>query len=87
MGVFYMGGRGERCGVFRRHCVGMILGWDFYWLEVGQGCDVFLWGGRVRKGRSKGLQTTRPTSGGAVTADASCCANCVKPSCPQQWGD
>ena len=35
-------------------CVGMILGWDFYWLGVGKGCDVFLWGGRVRKRRSWG---------------------------------
>ena len=33
-----------------------------------------------------GLQTTQPTSGGAVTADRSCCANCVQPSRPQQWG-
>ena len=32
------------------------------------------------------LQTTQPTSGGAVTADTSCCANCVEPSRPQQWG-
>ena len=32
------------------------------------------------------LQTTQPTSGGAVTADSSCCANCVEPPCPQQWG-
>ena len=32
------------------------------------------------------LQTTQPTSGGAVTADSSCCANCVKLSRPQQWG-
>ena len=32
------------------------------------------------------LQTTQPTSGGAVTADASCCANCVEPPRPQQWG-
>ena len=32
------------------------------------------------------LQTTQPTSGGAVTADSSCCANCVEPSRPQQWG-
>ena len=30
-----------------------------------------------------GLQTTQPTSGGA---DPSCCANCVEPSRPQQWG-
>ena len=40
--------------MFRRLCVGMILGWDFYWFGVGRGCDVFLWGGRVRKGRSWG---------------------------------
>ena len=52
MGVFYIGGRGERSGVFRPLCVGMILEWDFYWFEVGRWCDVFLWGGRVRKGRS-----------------------------------
>ena len=32
------------------------------------------------------LQTTQPTSGGAVTADSSCCANCVEPPQPQQWG-
>ena len=31
-------------------------------------------------------QTTQPTSGGAVTADSSCCANCVEPPRPQQWG-
>ena len=29
---------------------------------------------------------TQPTSGGAVTADSSCCANCVKPHRLQQWG-
>ena len=33
-----------------------------------------------------GLQTTQPTSGGAVTANSSCCANCVEPPRPQQWG-
>ena len=54
MGVFYIEGREGRCGVFRRICVGMILGWDFYWFGVGRGCDVFLWGGRVWKGRSLG---------------------------------
>ena len=54
MSVFYIGGRGEMCDVFRRLCVGMILGWDFYWFEVGRGCDVFLWGWRVRKRRSQG---------------------------------
>ena len=32
------------------------------------------------------LQTTQPTSGGAVTADSSCCANGVEPPRPQQWG-
>ena len=52
MGVCYRGDREGRGGVFRRLCVGMILGWDFYWFEVGRGCDVFLWGGRVRKRRS-----------------------------------
>ena len=31
------------------------------------------------------LQTTQPTSGGAVTADSSCCANCVEPPRPQQY--
>ena len=32
------------------------------------------------------LQTTQPTSGGAVTSDSSCCVNCVEPPRPQQWG-
>ena len=32
------------------------------------------------------LQTTQPTSGGAVTAVTNCYANCVEPSRPQQWG-
>ena len=32
------------------------------------------------------LQTTQPTSGGAVPADSSCCANCVEPFHPQHWG-
>ena len=32
------------------------------------------------------LQTTQHTSGGAVTADSSCCANCVEPPHPQHWG-
>ena len=54
MGVFYIGGREGRCCVFRRLCVGMILGWDFYWFGLGPGCDVFLWGRRVRKGISWG---------------------------------
>ena len=45
MGVSYVGDREGRGGVFRRLCVGMILGWDFYWFGVGRGCDVFLWEG------------------------------------------
>ena len=32
------------------------------------------------------LQTTQPTSGGAVTVVSSCCTNCVEPPRPQQWG-
>ena len=32
------------------------------------------------------LQTTQLTSGGAVTANSSCCAHCVEPPRPQQWG-
>ena len=31
MGVFYIGGREERGGVFRQLCEGMKLGWEFYW--------------------------------------------------------
>ena len=54
MGVFYRGDREGRGGVSRRLCAGMILGFDFYWVGVGRGCDVFLWGGRVLKGRSWG---------------------------------
>ena len=34
---------------------------------------------------TSGLQT-QPTSDGAVIADTSCCATCVEPSRPQQWG-
>ena len=53
--VLHRGQRGEVwCVSFRRLCVCMILGWDFYWFGVGQGCDVFLCGRRVRKGRSCG---------------------------------
>ena len=32
------------------------------------------------------LQTTQPTSGGAVTAVTNCCANCVEPSRPSNGG-
>ena len=38
------------------------------------------------RGRLIWLQTTQPTSGGAVTTNSSCCANCVEPPRPQQWG-
>ena len=31
------------------------------------------------------LQTPQPPSGGAVTADTNCCANCVENPRPQQW--
>ena len=55
MGVFYIGGRGERCGVFRRLCVCIILGWDFYWFDAGRGCDVFLWGGEFGNGDLRGV--------------------------------
>ena len=54
VGVFYIGGREGRCGVFRRLCVGMTLGWDFHWFGAGRGCDASLQGGRVRKGRPWG---------------------------------
>ena len=40
VGVFYIGGREGRCGVFRRLCVGMILGWGFYWFGAGRGSDM-----------------------------------------------
>ena len=33
--VLHRGQRGEGGGVFRRLCVGMILGCDFYWFGVG----------------------------------------------------
>ena len=36
--------------------------------------------------QSPWLQMTQPTSGGAVTAITNCCANCVEPSRPNQWG-
>ena len=39
-----------------------------------------------RRAHEEWLQTTQPTSGGAVTVVSSCCANCVEPPRPQQWG-
>ena len=40
----------------------------------------------ARGDHMEGLQTTLPTSGGAVTAVTNCCANCVKPSSPSFGG-
>ena len=45
---------------------------DLQFVNAGRGCNR--------------LQTTHPTSGGAVTVVSSCCANCVEPPRPQQWG-
>ena len=36
--------------------------------------------------KERWLQTTQPTSGGAVTANSNCCANCVEPPRPLQLG-
>ena len=44
--------RGHRGSGFRRLCVDMKLGWDFYSFQVGRGCDVFLKGERVQMGKS-----------------------------------
>ena len=42
--------------MFRRLCVDMILGWDFYWFEVGRGCDVFFSGeGEFGRGDFRGV--------------------------------
>ena len=41
--------------------------------------------GLNRMNKPSRLHTTQPTSSGAVTADTSCCANCVEPSRPHQW--
>ena len=46
---------------------------------------LYIYGSRCPQ-REGWLQTTQPTSGGAVTADSSCCANCVESHRPQQWG-
>ena len=37
-------------------------------------------------GKNMWLQTTQPTSGGAVTADKNCCANCVETLPPPAMG-
>ena len=41
VGVFYIGDREGRGGVFRRLCVGMILGWEFISSELGEGAACF----------------------------------------------
>ena len=55
---------------------------------VGGVCDMCMCLARGGVGGEGGewLQTTQPTSGGAVTADKNCCANCVEPSRPHCWG-
>ena len=40
----------------------------------------------VRVNQWKRRLEEKATSGGAVTADSSCCANCVEPPRHQQWG-
>ena len=50
MGVFYIVGREGRCGVFRRLCVGMILGWDFIGSELGEGATCFSGEGEFGRG-------------------------------------
>ena len=42
--------------------------------------------GRVGAVGTCGSKRHKPTSGGAVTVVSSCCANCVEPPRPQQWG-
>ena len=41
---------------------------------------------KVPNDTSYRLQTTQPTSVGAVTAVTNCCVNCVETHRPQQWG-
>ena len=41
MGVFCIGDREGRGGVFRRLSVGMILGWTFIGSELGEGATCF----------------------------------------------
>ena len=55
MGVFHIGGREGRCGVPRRLCAGMTLGWDFYWFGVGRGCDVSPGEGELGRGDPGGV--------------------------------
>ena len=51
--VLHRGQRGEGWYVSSTLCMYDIR-MGLYWFGVGRGCDVFLWGGRVLKGRSWG---------------------------------
>ena len=53
----------------------------YYWSRGALADEVYM-----HVEHSGRLQTTQPTSGGAVTADSSSCANCFEPSRPQQIG-
>ena len=50
MGVFYIGGRGERDDVFRRLCVGIKFGWDFIGSKLGDGAICFSKEGKFGSG-------------------------------------
>ena len=52
--VLHRGSEG-RCGVFRRLCVSMILGWDFYWSELGEGATCFSGEGEFGRGDLGGV--------------------------------
>ena len=49
-------------------------------------CSLLMLVKDARGDHIEGLQMTQLTSGGAVTADSSCCANCVEPPRPQHVG-
>ena len=58
----------------KRWCV-----WVLQRGHSGNGCDLALTLCKYDLRKGDWLQTTQPTSGGAVTADSSCYANCVEP--------
>ena len=53
--MFYIGDREGRCGVFRRLCVGMILGWTFIGSELGEGATCFSGEGEFGRGDLGGV--------------------------------
>ena len=62
---------------------------DLQFVNAGRGCNRRPYRRGILQSLSHNcfmLQTTQPTSGGAVTADSNCCANSVEPLHPQQWG-